>query len=199
MLEPMGLAAGPTVPTREWRELYAALDCAAVAAIHPFYTASVREFVAAGRARRGFRAGRPRRHRSLAAGHRQRAATSAQGADRRGQEPLPARHSRRAGQDADQGPHHRERLRRQRAARGPPAHRERRRGAVCRHRLPADALVGARSGMAAGPWRARAVPRQPGAGHRRGARVPARPGHRHHAGRAGRQGRPRSRRCTSPT
>jgi chlorophyllide a reductase subunit Y len=49
LLEPMGLAAGPVVPTREWRELYAALDCAAVAAIHPFYTASVREFVSAGR------------------------------------------------------------------------------------------------------------------------------------------------------
>jgi chlorophyllide a reductase subunit Y len=49
MLEPMGLAAGPVVPTREWRELYGALDCAAVAAIHPFYTASVREFEAAGR------------------------------------------------------------------------------------------------------------------------------------------------------
>ncbi len=49
MLEPLGLAAGPVVPTREWRELYAALDCAAVAAIHPFYTASVREFDAAGR------------------------------------------------------------------------------------------------------------------------------------------------------
>ena len=49
MLEPMGLAAGPVVPTREWRELYAALDCAAVAAIHPFYTASIREFQAAGR------------------------------------------------------------------------------------------------------------------------------------------------------
>ena len=49
MLDPMGLAAGPVVPTREWRELYAALDCAAVAAIHPFYTASVREFEAAGR------------------------------------------------------------------------------------------------------------------------------------------------------
>jgi 3,8-divinyl chlorophyllide a/chlorophyllide a reductase subunit Y len=49
MLEPMGLAAGPVVPTREWRELYAALDCAAVAAIHPFYTASIREFEIAGR------------------------------------------------------------------------------------------------------------------------------------------------------
>ncbi len=49
LLEPMGLAAGPVVPTREWRELYQALDCPAVAAIHPFYTASVREFEAAGR------------------------------------------------------------------------------------------------------------------------------------------------------
>jgi chlorophyllide a reductase subunit Y len=49
MLEPLGLAAGPVVPTREWRELYAALDCAAVAAIHPFYTASIREFSSAGR------------------------------------------------------------------------------------------------------------------------------------------------------
>lgn len=49
MLAPMGLAAGPVVPTREWRELYAALDCATVAAIHPFYTATIREFEAAGR------------------------------------------------------------------------------------------------------------------------------------------------------
>jgi 3,8-divinyl chlorophyllide a/chlorophyllide a reductase subunit Y len=49
MLEPLGLAAGPVVPTREWRELYAALDCAAVAAIHPFYTASIRVFKNAGR------------------------------------------------------------------------------------------------------------------------------------------------------
>jgi chlorophyllide a reductase subunit Y len=49
LLEPLGLAAGPSVPTREWRELYGALDCAAVAAIHPFYKASIREFEAAGR------------------------------------------------------------------------------------------------------------------------------------------------------
>src|SRR5262249_58088897 len=49
LLAPLGLAAGPTVPTREWRELYGALDCAAVAAIHPFYKASIREFEAAGR------------------------------------------------------------------------------------------------------------------------------------------------------
>lgn len=49
MLAPMGLAAGPVVPCREWRELYAALDCGVVAAIHPFYTAAIREFQAAGR------------------------------------------------------------------------------------------------------------------------------------------------------
>jgi len=49
MLAPMGLAAGPVVPCREWRELYAALDCGAVAAIHPFYVAAIREFAAAGR------------------------------------------------------------------------------------------------------------------------------------------------------
>lgn len=50
MLEPLGLAAGPVVPTREWRELYAALDCAVAAAIHPFYTTTFREFETAGRA-----------------------------------------------------------------------------------------------------------------------------------------------------
>ncbi len=49
MLEPMGLAAGPVVPTREWRELYAALDGVTVAALHPFYTSAVRELEAAGR------------------------------------------------------------------------------------------------------------------------------------------------------
>lgn len=49
MLEPLGLSTGPVVPTREWRELYAALDCGVVAAIHPFYTASVRQFELAGR------------------------------------------------------------------------------------------------------------------------------------------------------
>ncbi|MGF1543796.1 MAG: chlorophyllide a reductase subunit Y [Parvularculaceae bacterium] len=49
LLAPLGLAVGASAPTREWRELYAALDCAAVGAVHPFYTASVREFEAAGR------------------------------------------------------------------------------------------------------------------------------------------------------
>ena len=50
LLGPLGLAAGPVVPMREWRELYAALDSQVAAAIHPFYTASIREFQAAGRA-----------------------------------------------------------------------------------------------------------------------------------------------------
>ncbi len=49
LLEPMGLTTGPVVPTREWRELYAALASPVVAAIHPFYTAAIREFDAAGR------------------------------------------------------------------------------------------------------------------------------------------------------
>ena len=49
MIEPLGLATGPVLPAREWRELYAALDCQVVAAIHPFYTATLREFDAAGR------------------------------------------------------------------------------------------------------------------------------------------------------
>ena len=49
MLAPLGLAAGPVVPCREWRELYAALDCGVAAAIHPFYSATMREFEQAGR------------------------------------------------------------------------------------------------------------------------------------------------------
>ena len=49
MLEKMNLSVGPVVPTREWRELYAAFNSSVVAALHPFYSASVREFEAAGR------------------------------------------------------------------------------------------------------------------------------------------------------
>ncbi len=49
LLAPMGLGVAPPVPAREWRDLYGALDCAVVAALHPFYTASVREFETAGR------------------------------------------------------------------------------------------------------------------------------------------------------
>jgi len=49
LLAPMGLGVAPPIPAREWRDLYAALDSVAAAAVHPFYTASVREFHAAGR------------------------------------------------------------------------------------------------------------------------------------------------------
>jgi 3,8-divinyl chlorophyllide a/chlorophyllide a reductase subunit Y len=49
LLEPMGVALGTVIPPREWRELYKALDASVVAAVHPFYTRSVREFEAAGR------------------------------------------------------------------------------------------------------------------------------------------------------
>ncbi len=49
LLAPLGLAAGPVVPCRAWPELYGALDCGAVAAIHPFYTAAIRQFEASGR------------------------------------------------------------------------------------------------------------------------------------------------------
>ncbi|MEQ8967906.1 MAG: chlorophyllide a reductase subunit Y [Azospirillaceae bacterium] len=49
LLDPMGLTVAPQVPSREWRDLYAALDSVVAAAVHPFYTASVREFERAGR------------------------------------------------------------------------------------------------------------------------------------------------------
>lgn len=49
LLEPLGLAAGPVIPTREWRELYGALAGVAAAAIHPQYTGVCNEFAVAGR------------------------------------------------------------------------------------------------------------------------------------------------------
>ena len=49
MLAPMGLGIAPPTPSREWRDLYGALDCTVAAAVHPFYTASIREFRSAGR------------------------------------------------------------------------------------------------------------------------------------------------------
>lgn len=49
LLEPLGLAAGPLVPTREWRELYGALAGVAAAALHPQYRGVGEEFAAAGR------------------------------------------------------------------------------------------------------------------------------------------------------
>ncbi len=49
LLAPMGVALAPGLPAREWRDLYGALDCAAAAAVHPFYTATIRELATAGR------------------------------------------------------------------------------------------------------------------------------------------------------
>jgi len=49
MLAPMGVSLAPGMPAREWRDLYGALDCTVAAAVHPFYTATIREFAAAGR------------------------------------------------------------------------------------------------------------------------------------------------------
>ncbi len=49
LLKPLGATVGTVVPPREWRELYRALDADVVAAVHPFYVRSVRQFEAAGR------------------------------------------------------------------------------------------------------------------------------------------------------
>jgi chlorophyllide a reductase subunit Y len=49
LLAPLGLRVAPALPAREWRDHYAALDCVVAAAVHPFYTGTVREFRAAGR------------------------------------------------------------------------------------------------------------------------------------------------------
>lgn len=49
LLAPMGLGVAPQLPSREWRDLYGALDCVVGAAVHPFYVAAVRELEAAGR------------------------------------------------------------------------------------------------------------------------------------------------------
>jgi chlorophyllide a reductase subunit Y len=107
MLEPLGLAAGPVVPTREWRELYAALDCAAVAAIHPFYTASIREFEKRPAAPSfGSAPGGPRRHRRLARRHRPPPCGVAQAKVDAAKNAHPARHRGRAGRQADQRAHH---------------------------------------------------------------------------------------------
>ncbi len=187
MLEPLGLAAGPVVPTREWRELYAALDCAAVAAIHPFYTASFREFEAAGRpivgsapvgvdgtaawldaigttcgvARETIDAAKNRFLPAIAG------ALAAKPINGRitvsgyeGSELLVARLLIESGADVP----------------------------LRRHGLPAHAVVRERSRMARGAWRPGDVPRLAGAGPRGDARVQARSRHRHDAGGAEGQG-----------
>ena len=142
LLEPLGLAAGPVVPTREWRELYGALDCAAVAAVHPFYTASLRVFESIKRPIVG----------SAPVGQDGTAAWLDAIGEACGvaQEKVDAAKNRvladdpgGAREDADQGPHHAVGLRRLRASRRAPARRKWRRRPLRRHRLPTHALVGA--------------------------------------------------------
>jgi chlorophyllide a reductase subunit X len=102
MLAPLGLAAGPVVPTREWRELYAALDCAAVAAIHPFYTArsaSSRPPAAPSSAPRRWATTAPPPGSTPSA----TPATCRRRQGRAAQNALSARHQGRAGRQADQG------------------------------------------------------------------------------------------------
>ena len=139
LLEPMGLAAGPVVPTREWRELYGALDCAAVAAIHPFYTASHPRVRCGGPPGRRLRPGRASTAPRPGSRRSARACSVAPAQiDAAKNACLPAIRGALGG-DADQRPHHRVGLRRLRAAGRAAAGRERRRGALCRHRLPAHA------------------------------------------------------------
>ena len=134
MLDPMGLAAGPVVPTREWRELYAALrrlgrrrDPPVLYRQHP----RVRD---RGSPDRRVRTGRSRRDRSMVAGDRHDRQRRT-GQDRRGQEPHAAGDPRRAREDADQGSHHAERLRRLGAVGRASVDRER--GRTCAMSVPA--------------------------------------------------------------
>jgi chlorophyllide a reductase subunit Y len=197
LLEPLGSPPGPVVPTREWRELYAALDCAAVAAIHPFYTASIREFEAAGRPVVG---SAPVGHDGTAAGSRPSARLQrARRQDRGGQERLPAGHRGCAGRAPINGTHHPLRLRGLRAAGGPPADRERRPCALRRHRLPRTTAGPSRPRVARGPRRARcsSAPRwsrtrPPWSGSSRTSAIGTTPVVQQAKQRA-------SRRCTSPT
>ena len=104
LLAPMGLSLAPTLPAREWRDLYGALDCTAVAAVHPFYTATIREFTAAGRPVIGSAPVGLDGNRRLVGCHRQGGRHRA-GADRCGQGQGAAGHQGRARCQPGQGPH----------------------------------------------------------------------------------------------
>jgi 3,8-divinyl chlorophyllide a/chlorophyllide a reductase subunit Y len=142
----------------------------AVAAIHPFYTASVREFEAAGRPVVG---SAPVGHDGTEAWLQAIGDALQRAAGARSTRPRTAGcpPSGRAGAKPIKGRITLSRLRRLRAAGRPPAGRKRRRPALRRHRLPAHALVDADR-----EWlEARGVHVQyrasAGAGHRRDARV----------------------------
>ena len=186
LLKPLGLAAGPVVPTREWRELYSALDCAAVAAIHPFYTASIREFQAAGRPIVG---SAPVGVEGTAAWLDAIAAVcnvEAAKLDAAKAKILPAIKAALAAVPITR-PHHALRLRGLGADRRPAAGRERRRLALRRHRLPAHAVLRGRPRLAGRARRRGRLSRLAGARSRRARRICARSRRRHDAGGAGRQ------------
>jgi hypothetical protein len=72
MLAPWGWPPGRSCRRREWRELYAALDCAGVAAIHPVLHRRRARIRGRRPPHRRLGAGGPRRHRRLARRHRRR-------------------------------------------------------------------------------------------------------------------------------
>ena len=162
LLESLGLAAGPVVPTREWRELYGALAGVAAAAIHPQYSGVCNEFAVAGRPVVG---SAPVGYEGTAAWLEAIAAacgvtsTVLTAAKNRW---LPATREALAG-CADQGAHHPVRLRRFRTPGGAPADRERRRPAVCRDGLWADRVVENRLRLARVQGCARSIPCHAGA------------------------------------
>jgi hypothetical protein len=149
-----GSRCGPVVPTREWRELYAALDGAAVAAVHPFYTSAIRELQAAGRPVVG---SAPVGYEGTAAWLEQIGEACGVGRDAIDKAKDRALPPIRAAlhKHPDPRPHHAVRLRGLGAHRREAPRRERRRRRLRRHRVPANAVVGSRSRVARGPRRAR--------------------------------------------
>jgi hypothetical protein len=187
MLEPLGLAAGPVVPTREWRELYAALASPLAAMLHPFYTATARQFKAAGRSLLGSApVGVDGTEAWLSAVAD--AAGCRRGQARGGPERPAAGDTRRARRRADRRPDHPVGVRGLGVAGGSPAGRGRRRPALCRDRVSEDALVRSGSRVAGGARRAGELSRVARGGHRgdRGIRAGTR--RRYHTGGAACQG-----------
>ena len=147
----MGLAAGPVVPSREWRDLYARAGLRGRRRASIRSTPPVDPRVRCRRpAGRRLRPGRRRRHRGLARrdrrGRRRRRRTRSTPPSAR-----PAGDPRRAGGASPiKARITRLGLRGLGAAGRPPADRGRRRGALCRHRLPAHAAGARPTAMARG-------------------------------------------------
>ena len=148
LLAPMGLAVGPSVPSREWRDLYGALDCAVAAAVHPFYTASIREMQEAGRPVVG---SGPVGVEGTAAWLDAVGAASRMSMRIAAKARCAAGHPSRDGRQPDQRLCYRLRLRRLRAACREAADRSRRDSALRRHRLPQDRMERGRPRLAGSP------------------------------------------------